>query len=323
MAGRPKLDLLLAAASAAFCLATGEAFVRLALRARFEIPTDERSLAYRYDAELGWFPREGEARTFVGSRTIHVRHNAAGFRDAEHGAKTRPRLALLGDSFVWGYDAEAEERFGERLQARLPAWEVLNLGVSGYGTDQEYLLARRVLPDLRPDVVVLFFSLNDSRDNRTNFRYGAYYKPYFERDETGRLALRGVPVPRSLAYRFAQHPWLFKSYLARGAASLLFRPAPERRVPDVTRDLLLAVRDLARSTGARFAVAFVQREPGFQAFCVESGIPFLDLSAAEQYPEVGHWTPAGHVAVAEALQRFLASEGWLAAGGDAPAATAR
>jgi lysophospholipase L1-like esterase len=311
MPSSTRANVLLAAGSLALALGGAEAVVRATLRARFETPTDERSLAYRYDAELGWFPREDEARTFVGSRPVQVRHNSDGFRDREHGKKVHPRIAFLGDSFVWGYDAEAAERFGDRWQERRPAWEALNLGVSGYGTDQEYLLARRFLPGLQPDIVVLFYSLNDSRDNRTNFRYGAYYKPYFEK-EGGRLLVKGVPVPRSLAYRFASHPTLFRSYLARGVAALFLQPKQEeRRLPDVTRDLLLAVRDFVGSLGARFAVAFVQREPGFQAFCAESGIPFLDLTEAEQYPEIGHWTPKGHLAVAEELDRFLDERAWL------------
>jgi len=70
---------------------------------------DERSLAYRYDDQLGWFPKANDELTYTGSRKIHIAHNDRGFRDLDHDAqKTRPRLIFLGDSFVWGYDVEQE-----------------------------------------------------------------------------------------------------------------------------------------------------------------------------------------------------------------------
>lgn len=302
----------LGAAAVLACLAAGELFARSALRDRLRTTEDERSLTYRHDSTLGWFPREGSRKKFTGGRTVEVRHNAMGFRDAERGAKRGPRLAVVGDSFVWGYDVEAEERFGEKLEKLLPGWEVLNLGVSGYGTDQEYLLSRRWLPELRPDVVFLFYSLNDSRDNATNFRYGAYPKPYFVK-EGGALVLRGVPVPKSLASLFGERPLLFRSYLARAVAAALRAgslPQP-LRVPDLAADLLLAERALVESLGGRFAMAFVERHKGLQAFCEERGVPYLDFSDAQQYPELGHWTPAGHGLVAERMAAFLRERGWL------------
>ena len=293
------------------CLLVGEGFVRVALKDRFEFPADERSLTYRYDATLGWFPQEATETSFAGSRTVRVRHNALGFRDHEYGPKRKPRIAFLGDSFVWGYDAEESERFTERLQQRLPAFEVLNLGVSGYGTDQEYLLSQGVLRTLAPEVAVLVYSTNDSRDNSSNFRYGAYYKPYYE-VAGGTLQLKGVPVPKSLAAQFAAHPRLFRSRLARGLAALFLKPGePPKSVPDPTRDLLLAERDLLRERGVRFAIALVERRESIERLCSDEGIPLLDLSGAEQYPQVGHWTPEGHANVAERLLFFLRERQWI------------
>src|SRR4051794_41776088 len=66
---------------------------------------------YNYDAELGWFPVPNSEVTFTGLRTVQVRHNNLGLRDIEHDASPRPTIAFIGDSFVWGYDAEQNERF--------------------------------------------------------------------------------------------------------------------------------------------------------------------------------------------------------------------
>src|ERR1041384_6826357 len=65
---------------------------------------------YNYDAELGWFPVPNSDISFTGIRTIRVRHKHPGLRDIEHDTAAKPTIAFLADSFVWGYDAEQNER---------------------------------------------------------------------------------------------------------------------------------------------------------------------------------------------------------------------
>src|SRR5258708_22238780 len=178
---------------------TVELGARILLKNRYN--QDERTLQYTYDSEVGWTPRKNRDMKFTGSRLISVHHNSRGFRDVEHTPeKNKARVLFVGDSFVWGYDVEAPERFTDKLQARLPGKEVINLGVSGYGTDQEYLILKREFDYYRPDVVYLMFCGNDREGNRSNVNYG-YYKPYFGK-ENGQPQLRGVPVPKHGMYQF-------------------------------------------------------------------------------------------------------------------------
>jgi hypothetical protein len=307
-------SILLALLSAAFALAISEGVVRLVLRPALEMPEDERSLAYRYDAELGWFPLPSSERTIAGTRPFHVRHNARGFREREIGPKTGPRLVVFGDSFVWGFDVEAEERFTERLAARQPGLEVLNLGVSGFGTDQELLLLRREVGALDPDLVVLVFAKeNDRKDNVTNRRYGPYYKPYFEMAGDG-LALRGQPVPRPLPYLRERSRMLAASYLVRAVYSAwLGLRHPVRTVPDPSHALVRAFREAAEASGARFALGIQGMDEPLVAFAQGERIPAMPLVTRYRYPRFGgHWTPTGHEFVAEQLERLLAGQGWLA-----------
>src|SRR5215510_11391457 len=132
----------------------GELGLRLFCR---QLDRDERSLLYRYDQRLGWFPKANSQGIFTASRTIHIAHNGDGFRGPELTSSGRPVIVFLGDSFVWGFDAEASERFTEKLQAKHPEWAVYNLGVSGYGTDQEYLLLQRCFKKYQPRVVLLVY----------------------------------------------------------------------------------------------------------------------------------------------------------------------
>ncbi|HWH77554.1 MAG TPA: hypothetical protein VNT76_09290, partial [Candidatus Binatus sp.] len=142
--------LLLILLWSAFCIGIADISIGIFFRDRLVLHQDERNLTYRYDPKLGWFPIAHSKKIFAGNRTIHVEHNSRGFRDIEHIIDTRPRMMVLGDSFVWGYDVEQTERFTDKLRAQLTDWSIYNLGVSGYGTDQEYLLLKQQYDFYRP-----------------------------------------------------------------------------------------------------------------------------------------------------------------------------
>ncbi len=93
---------------------------------------DESGVApvYAHDAELGWYPVPNSAQTYTGARTVHVHHNGLGLRDIELDNGTKPTIAFVGDSFVWGYDAEEDERFTNILRRTLPTYRIANIGVT-------------------------------------------------------------------------------------------------------------------------------------------------------------------------------------------------
>lgn len=260
----------------------------------------ERSLVYRHDELLGWFPRASTENEFTGSRTIKVRHNSRGFRDREHGPKQKKRILALGDSFVWGYDVEQNERFTERLQAKLKNWEVLNLGVSGFGTDQELLLLDSQIAFYQPEVVVLIVSDTDGWDNTRSMNYGGYYKPYFVY-EGERLVPKGVPVPKSFQYYAAEYPGLFKSRVVRligfGLSKLLL-PEPVE-VRDPTGDLINNIKLVAKAKGAQLIVGATDKIARLPELCALIGVKYIDLQTSQRYTGRGnHWTPEGHEFVA-------------------------
>jgi lysophospholipase L1-like esterase len=257
---------------------------------------DERSLAYRYDSELGWFPKAEDEVSYTGTRTIHIAHNAMGFRDKDHPLeKKRPRIVFVGDSFVWGYDVEVGERFTEILQAELDSIDVLNLGVSGYGTDQCYLLLEKFFDRYDPDAVVYMFSATDVFDNSVNFNYKAYFKPYYVLKD-GRLELRGVPVPRASVWTTV-------------LKTIADRFPRLRNRADVTPHLISAMESFVKSRGASFAVGLIDESKDLRRHFDQEGIVFFDLTHVDEryrYPEHGsHWTPEGHRLVARAVLSFL------------------
>jgi hypothetical protein len=205
-------------------LAALEVFLRIADFREFREPLTESSLAYDYDAELGWAPAPGSAGTIVSFRTTHYKHNSLGLRDEEFSLNAKPTIVFLGDSYVWGLDSEANERFSDLLKPRIPDYRILAAGVSGFGTDQEYLLLQRIWPKVKPAVVVLIFcGLNDREDNVRSLYYFNYHKPYFATQPGGSLLLMGQPVPRSHLLYFKDN-WLVRNlWLARLATNAYLR----------------------------------------------------------------------------------------------------
>lgn len=115
----------------------------------------------------GWYRKEGNA---------YVRINSDGLRDVEH-ALAKPagtfRIALLGDSYCEALQVSQEEAFWQVMAGKLDEChafpgkvEVINFGVSGYGTTQELLTLREKVWKYAPDLVVLAVTTNnDVTDN--------------------------------------------------------------------------------------------------------------------------------------------------------------
>lgn len=305
-------NLLILAAFLLVACGSGELLVRAFYWERLVVAEEERALLYRYDSRLGWFPRQGSSNVFNGSHSITVINNSRGFRDIEHRQSSKPGLLVLGDSFVWGYDVEAAERFTEKMRPRMPEWEIYNLGVSGYATDQEFLLLEEQFDYYKPRIVLLVFcTYNDFIDNASNSIFqGSYYKPYFKADNRG-LRLQGVPVPTSLSYFSRQHPILTKSYLVRLVVKA-FAP-PLVQVPNPTLAIIAQIHRFVAQKGSQLVVGLEQPHAELETFLSFEKIPYVQFDGAERFPGNGwHWTPAGHTTVSNSVYSAISSRGLLA-----------
>ena len=304
-----RLALVLGSLLVAAVLA--ELVLTLFFQERFAFFEDERSLLYRYHATLGWFPIPNSHDRFMASRVINVVNNGEGFRAPELTPGEKPGIVFLGDSFVWGFDVEAPERFTEKLQAKHPDWNIFNLGVSGYGTDQEYLLLQQQIDRYKPKVVFLVFCVeSDDDDNSTNARYGRYYKPYFT-ESGGQLQLHGVPVPRSERVFLAEHERLARSCVAQLFVRAWFRLTTPAVVhnPDPSLAIVAELQKYLRNKGAILCLGLTRSHPALEEFLRRAKIPFVDLSTTLRYAAFGaHWTPEGHSFVCDRIDELLIRE---------------
>ncbi len=133
--------------------------------------------------------------------------NRHGFRDLERQRQKSPgvyRIAVIGDSVAMQMSIPFEDLWVRRLEDRLAAArpelgiQLLNFGVTGYGTGQQVELLERQVLDFDPDALLWEFHHNDAADpvlDGANGGLGIYY---------GR--------PRSYLARFLERRW---THLAR------------------------------------------------------------------------------------------------------------
>ncbi|MCA1594263.1 MAG: SGNH/GDSL hydrolase family protein, partial [Acidobacteria bacterium] len=138
----------------------------------FYAPDAARGYSLRPGIE-GWYRREGRS---------YVRINSDGLRDREH-TREKPagtlRVAVVGDSYAEAFPVSPEKAFWAVLEKKLEGCEafagkkveVINFGVSGYGTAQELITLHEKVWAYAPDIVLLAVTTNnDITDNSRAFK---------------------------------------------------------------------------------------------------------------------------------------------------------
>ena len=166
---------------------------------------------FEYHPALGYrFIPQITARVRHESGGYLIRCNQAGFRcdheATQHKPADRFRILLFGDSSTAGDGVSNGQRYGDLIEAQLERAEVLNFGLPGSGTDQQFLAFREFCRDMTYDLLLICPLVENIRRNVTDHRITMNStdgqlvrrpKPYFVLRE-GRLELHNAPVPRKV-----------------------------------------------------------------------------------------------------------------------------
>jgi lysophospholipase L1-like esterase len=272
--------------------------------------------------------------------TLTYRTNALGFRGPETTLEKPPetfRIVGVGDSFTFGTGVRREDTFLAELERRLnerpggPRFEVLNLGVFAYDTEEEaYLLYYRGMR-LGPDLVVLCFFLNDTGGGaeREAFNTGRDRagQPFWRRHS--RLAdfvAAGIERRRGVKTLVRAYHRAFEERApgwveARRAIHEAKRLTDSRDVP-----LVMMVFPMLWKLSGDYPFADIHAK--VVAFGQSQGIPTLDLLPAFQghdgpelwvHPANQHPDAEAHRIAGDALYRYLLDNRLVPTGPDATA----
>lgn len=274
------------------------------------------------DAELGWVPLShlDVERLNVDGETWRIVTGADGVRGPADWPDHGRRLLVLGDSFAFGEGVDLDERFDRVLQRRVPDLSVVNLGVMGYGPDQELIRARRWSGRLRAgDVLLLLTFHGNDFDDLARTRHAGRPKPWLE--EQGDRLIEHPPALGWMA--LLRDRSLVVAKAMRSVATLRQSDRTERRLRVADRLYRKLVLQEARPLLARDVLVVIAHHGAkvkelpfdlpalFAGLCPEvSACLDLDPALAERprsevFLSDGHWAPGGHRIAADEIAGFL------------------
>jgi hypothetical protein len=327
------LKTLLISLAVIIALIVSEAVIRI-LHPELVGRWSERGNFYTYDSLLGWKGKPNATGVFVQKDfKVQVRHNDKGFRGENYSYQRVPnkrRILVIGDSYVWGYGVEEQEIFTTLLENALKQTEVINLGCTGYGNDQELLLLKQEGVKYNPDLVIVVVTLPSDFFNNTHSVQYSCPKPYFLSDHDS-LALKNVPVPKRNPLQCAGNFLTQKSALY---VYLKFLTPKSIKINSqevqITFDLLKEMRSVCRLNGIESLVIIAPTiEPKTDViYRTEKSKKLLNLLESDTFNVINlvgsfenchknhekltfgsdaHWNKSGHKRVSMELLAYLTS----------------
>ncbi|HDL63888.1 MAG TPA: hypothetical protein ENH12_00715, partial [Proteobacteria bacterium] len=163
------------------------------------------------DRELGFRAKAGArgAHTFPIGEDLPMRFDRNGFRvpvNISNEEYKRPYVLALGCSFTYGDACRAEDTFPHLVAQALGGTE-LNAGLCSYGLSQMVILARKLIPEYKPEYILFQYSpwlLNRSTRIFAPTRFSFAPNPYYIDAEDGSI---NIHPPVFSCYSVDLGPW--------------------------------------------------------------------------------------------------------------------
>jgi lysophospholipase L1-like esterase len=128
---------------------------------------------------------------------ITGRINRYGWRDKEWQLHKRPdeyRIAVLGDSFVEGYEVELDSTFHKLTERNwnrggICKIELMNFGRSDFTQTEELLVLKSDVRQFSPDMVIVFFYPGNDIDEVRRATSSSFNRPFYTSKTGGELVL--------------------------------------------------------------------------------------------------------------------------------------
>ena len=229
-------------------------------------------------------------------------------------------MIVLGDSFAFGEGVDLEKRFDTSISKQIPSLSIVNLGVMGYGTDQQLISLRPWADQLRQgDILLILTYINDFFDIASTKQSGRS-KPWFE-IRNGELAENGprigwIEIARDRSYllsrlatlinvdqdadrkaRIAQAGHLYQQIVVSQVTGLL-----DRGIKVVIAHHGDRVFDLPFDLADVFTSACT-----YVTSCLALDPALSEHPRTEIFLNDGHWADGGHQVAADQIIRHLSA----------------
>ena len=234
-----------------------------------------------------------------------------------------PEIWTLGCSFTYGWAVDDTESYPWKLQDLTPGYEIVNFGISGYGTLQSLMRFQKNLRTMKPPhIVILGYvpwqeernSLSRSwKKNLSAYRELSFMEhPFGSLDEDGELRIARAPI------HYAGLPLIQKSAFLNLLDDFVNTIDLHRNGGyELTSAILDTFSMTARRAGSIPIIAFMMDDPVSRRLfnhCRERGIRSADISVDLSNPENSllpldpHPSARAHQEYAEKIYAFLVRE---------------
>jgi hypothetical protein len=291
-----------------------------------------------FDPWLGWKLKPGASATSKRTgRAVDYEINEKGLRDKELTYEKAPdvlRVAFLGDSRTFGFGVPVEQHYTSLLAGYFKKMESVNLGIDGYGMDQELLLLEQEGFKYAPDLVLVYVAHFHNYRHMRDKVWGVGKPRFLLKD--GGLVLQNSPVANTGAafslvrvvdqtlcgwwktYKIFRDFVLFvadedgpirKSLQGPQEDVDLSTPEYKREAQILAEAILAAMDKRCKERGARLVLL-----TGVEALhkaALAQGVPSLNVTGALDNPlfklpdGLAHFNEAGNGALAWELANFL------------------
>ena len=282
---------------------------------------------------LGWWHKpNAQATTNTVGFEVEYKINSKRLRDDE-ASYVKPngifRIVLVGDSRTFGFGVPIEKHFSKLLEGYFENVEVINMGVAGFGVDQELLMLRYEGVKYHPDLVLAYVAHYSNYRHLHTVRWGKE-KPKFQVKE-GNLVLMNSPVTLASGLESKMHTWLFqnvKLYAILDRVRKRFKKSPaelnfehdEKNLKDpafkvksytLGARIVQEMNEVAKQQKAAFLV--VTQVPDLHERMLAQGIQSIDVTTALDNPGfslpngLGHINESGNGVLAREVAKYLKS----------------
>ena len=247
--------------------------------------------------------------------TLRITHPVDDYKEPNR----KEEIWIFGGSYTHGWSINDEETFPWLLQEQFPEYEIVNFGVSGYGTIHSLIQFQEALETTTPEIVILVHA--GFHDERNTFsrarrkavapwnRLGPLIQPYARLDKDGELKYfigdveyREIPLMEYLAFaHFIEITYnqLETDWLQSHA---------------VSEALVVEMAELAKKHEVKFIVTNIAGGDAMLDFAEKNGIANVDISEDISLPENNnlphdpHPSAIANQKYADKLSRFLKLE---------------
>ncbi len=269
--------------------------------------TSDEDGVNRFGKPMPWLiTRQLNAQGFI-SPFNYDRHSIDSLRKAG-----KPIIALIGDSFLEGVseNMHVDSVFIEMIRRRHPEWALVPFGVGGTGPADYMRCARKYLPDIQPDIlIVVFYAGNDimkydipATPGIPNFWQTncGWLESTVQLEFTGgEYVLLDTPEKAYAYYRarftlFGKDDWRSKYFRQSRVLTSLYcniykepKTFPVARDSSVTYSYLMRIYNLSERLGCAFAIAVVPDLQHLENFKNPHGYEwiFKDLFSRVYFPK--------------------------------------